>query len=112
MADQLKLKLGDKVFAYFIDYNGVRARRFTVAGIYQTNLSQYDKITCYTDLYTAVKLNGWDNDQASGAELTVNDFNQVNNVEELLVKNINRTQDKYGETYSSRTILDNNPQIF
>ena len=112
MADQLKLKLGDKVFAYFIDYNGVRARRFTVAGIYQTNLSQYDKITCYTDLYTAVKLNGWDNDQASGAELTVNDFNQVNNVEELLVKNINRTQDKYGETYSSRTILDSNPQIF
>lgn len=112
MADKLKLKVGDKVFAYFIDNNGVRARRFSIAGIYQTNLSQYDKITCYTDLYTAVKLNGWESDQTSGAELTVNDFNNVNDVEKILVDKVNRTEDKYGETYSSQTILDSNPQIF
>ena len=112
MADQLKLKLGNKVFAYFIDNNGVRARRFTISGIYQTNLSQYDKIICYTDLYTTVKLNGWEPDQASGAELTVNDFDKVNDVEDLLVQKVNRTEDKYGETYSSQTIQDINPQIF
>ena len=112
MCDQLKLKLGDKIFAYFIDNDGVRVRRFTIAGIYQTNLSQYDKITCFTDLYTTVKLNGWEYDQATGAEMTVNDLKQIDQVEDLVVNRVNRTVDKYGETYTSKTIREMNPQIF
>jgi lipoprotein-releasing system permease protein len=112
MCDQLKLKLGDKIFAYFIDNDGVRVRRFTIAGIYQTNLSQYDKITCFTDLYTTVKLNGWEPDQATGAEMTVNDLNQIDQVEDIVVNSVNRTVDKYGETYTSKTIREMNPQIF
>ena len=56
MANRLRLKCGQKIYAYFIDHQGVRARRFTISGIYQTNLSQYDKVICYTDLYTTVKL--------------------------------------------------------
>lgn len=112
IADQLNLKLGDKVFAYFIDNTGVKARRFTIAAIYQTNLSQFDKVTCYIDLYTAVKLNAWETDQASGAELTVNDFNLLNQTAERVVEKVNRTIDSYGETYSSQTIQEMNPQIF
>jgi lipoprotein-releasing system permease protein len=67
---------------------------------------------CFTDLYTSVKLNGWQNDQATGAEITVNDFNKVDEVENQFVKKVNRTTDKYGETYSSKTIRDISPQIF
>lgn len=44
MADKLQLKSGDRVFAYFINQNGVRTRRFTISGIYQTNLSLYDNV--------------------------------------------------------------------
>jgi membrane protein len=112
IADQLNLKLGDKVFAYFIDDTGVKARRFTIAAIYQTNLSQFDKVTCFIDLYTAVKLNAWETDQASGAELTVNDFNLLNQTAARVVEKVNRTIDSYGETYSSQTIQEMNPQIF
>lgn len=112
MSDQLRMKVGDKVFAYFIDHNGVRARRFTVAGIYQTNLSAYDKVTCFTDLYTVKKLNGWEDDQVSGAELTVNDFTRLQETEDILIEKVNRTIDRYGETYSSRTIQEINPGIF
>lgn len=112
IADQLNLKLGDKVFAYFIDNTGVKARRFTVAAIYQTNLSQFDKVTCFIDLYTAVKLNAWETDQASGAELTVNDFNLLNQTAARVVEKVNRTIDSYGETYSSQTIQEMNQQIF
>ncbi len=112
MSDRLRMKVGDKVFAYFIDHNGVRARRFTVAGIYQTNLSAYDKVTCFTDLYTVRKLNGWEDDQASGAELTVNDFAKLQETEDILIEKVNRTIDQYGETYSSRTIREINPAIF
>lgn len=112
MADRLRLNAGDKVFAYFI-YNGnVRVRRFTVSGIYRTDLTQFDDILCFTDLYTAVRLNGWEPDQAGGAELTVKDFNAIDVVEDEVVKKVNRTVDKYGETYSSETIQDANPQIF
>lgn len=112
IADQLNLKLGDKVFAYFIDNTGVKARRFTIAAIYQTNLSQFDKVTCFIDLYTAVKLNAWETDQASGAELTVNDFNLLNQTAARVVEKVNRTIDSYGETYSSQTIQEMNQQIF
>lgn len=112
MADRLRLKSGDKVFAYFIDGGGVRVRRFTISGVYQTNLSKFDESVCFTDLYTAVRLNGWETDQAVGAELTVNDFDNVDAVAERIVKKVNRTVDRYGETYSSETIQDSNPQIF
>ncbi|MCH4148263.1 MAG: ABC transporter permease [Prevotella sp.] len=112
MADKLNLKCGDKIFAYFIDHQGVRARRFTICGIYQTNLTQYDQVTCFTDLYTAVKLNGWEPDQTSGAELTVKDFSKLAETEQILINKVNRTEDHYGETYSSRTIQEVNPNIF
>ena len=112
IADKLGVKAKDKIYSYFIDKNGVRTRRFTIEGVYQTNLSQYDDITCFTDLYTAVKLNGWEDDQTTGAELTVKDFSQLDDVENLVVKKVNRTLDHYGETYSSKTIRELCPQIF
>ena len=112
IADKLKIKLGQRIFAYFIDNDGVRIRRFTIAGIYQTNLNQYDDVMCFTDLYTTVKLNGWKADQTSGADVTVNDFDKVNTIESQFVKKINKTTDHYGETYTSQTIQDLNPQIF
>ena len=112
IADKLGVKANDKIYSYFIDKNGVRTRRFTIEGVYQTNLSQYDDITCFTDLYTAVKLNGWEDDQTTGAELTVKDFSQLDDVETLVVKKVNRTLDHYGETYSSKTIRELCPQIF
>ena len=112
MADKLRLTSGERIFAYFIDENGVRMRRFTISGIYQTNLSQYDDIICYTDLYTTVRLNAWEPDQVSGAEVTVTDFNKVDETEEIYIDKVNRQVDNYGETYSSKTIRELNPQIF
>ena len=112
MADKLKLTCGSRIFAYFIDDSGVRTRRFTIAGIYQTNLTQYDNVMCYVDLYTAVKLNGWQENMASGAELQVDNFDKLDEVENRVVKLVNRTTDKYGNTYSSKTIKELSPQIF
>ena len=111
MADKLRLKSGDRIFAYFID-NGVRARRFDISGIYQTNLSQYDDAISYIDLYTAVKLNGWEPDQVSGAEVSVENFLKIDEVEEIFINKVNRQVDKYGETYSTKTIQELNPQLF
>lgn len=111
-ADKLGLKSGDRVFAYFINGNDVRARRFNVAGIYQTNLTKFDNAICFCDLYTAVKLNNWEKDQASGAEITVDNCDRLATVEKTIVKRVNRTTDRHGETYSSATVEQLNPQIF
>ena len=90
----------------------MRARRFTISGIYQTNLTQYDEMLCFIDLYAAVKLNGWEPDQASGAEVAVEDFERLADVEALFINKVNRQVDQYGETYTSKTIHELNPQIF
>ena len=112
MADKLHLKSGQRIFAYFFDNNSVRTRRFTIAGIYQTNLKKYDETIVFTDLYTAVKLNGWESDQASGAELSVNNFDNLDMIESRVISKVKGTVDHYGETYSSATIKELNPQIF
>lgn len=112
IASKLGLKAGDRIFTYFLNEQGVRMRRFTISGIYQTNLSQYDNIMCFMDLYTAVKLNGWQADQASGLEATVTDFNRLDEVGARFSKRINKKTDRNGETYSSQTIREINPNIF
>ena len=112
MASKLRVKAGDRIFAYFIGESGVRTRRFTISGVYQTNLAQYDKTTCFCDLYTARKLNAWTDDMVTGAELTVNDFKQLSTTANDIINRVNRTQDQYGNTFSSKTIRELSPQIF
>lgn len=112
MADKLGLHVGDRIFAYFIDRGGVRTRRLTIEGVYQTNLKRYDEVTVFADLYQVCRLNGWQPDQFGGAEITVNDFTRVDEVEQSFIKRVNRTTDRYGETYSSATIKEVSPQTF
>ncbi len=112
IADKLGLKVGDKVFAYFIDYQNVRARKFTIAGIYETNMTQFDETLCFTDLPIPVKLNNWEKDQCSGAELLVNDFDQLQHTSDLVIETVNRHTDHDGEILTSHTIQETYPQVF
>lgn len=112
IADKLGLKVGEKVFAYFIDYQNVRARKFTIAGIYETNMTQFDETLCFTDLPIPVKLNNWEKDQCSGAELLVNDFDQLQHTSDLVIEKVNRHTDHDGEILTSHTIQETYPQVF
>ena len=112
MADKLKLKAGQSVYAYFIGENDVRARKFTIKGIYETNMTQFDQSLCFTDYNVPVRLNGWEPDQCSGAEVLVDDFEQLDLVAEGFVKIVNRQTDKYGAIITSQTIREAHPHIF
>ena len=112
MADKLNLKVNDRIYAYFIEDEDIRTRRFTIEGIYQTNMTRFDELFCYTDLYTAQKLNGWFEGQCSGAELLVADFDQINATYARVINKVNRTQDRYHSSVTSQTIYDAYPQIF
>ena len=111
-ADKMNLKAGDKVFAYFISDIGVKVRRFTVSGIFQTNMSQFDNALCFTDLYTARKLNNWDGELCTGAEISVGDLQQINAVSLRIADKVNRTSDHEGNIFTSQTIYEAYPQIF
>ncbi|MBP3511851.1 MAG: ABC transporter permease [Prevotella sp.] len=111
-ADKLKLKAGDRVFAYFVSDDDVRARRFTVSGVYMTNMNQFDNSICFTDIYTAGRLNGWQEKQCTGAELTVKDFGKLEQTAANVIGKINKTQDAQANTLTSQTIYEAYPQIF
>ena len=111
-ADKLHLHVGDKVYAYFIGYDDVRARRFTVSGIYKSNMKQFDDVLCLTDLRTTRRLNDWESDQCSGAEILVKDFDRINETNMAVVELVKNNSDHYGETLSSQTIFEAYPQIF
>jgi lipoprotein-releasing system permease protein len=112
MADKLQLKAGEKVYAYFIGNDDVRARKFTITGIYETNMTQFDQSLCFTDYNVPIRLNGWKPDQCSGAELLVDDFDQLDLVAEEVVGKVNRQTDKYGAIITSQTIREAHPHVF
>lgn len=111
-ADKLRLKVGDKVFAYFVSENDVRARRFTVSGIYNTNMTQFDSNICFADLYTVNRLNGWQDGECTGAELTVADFSKLEETSENIVSRINKRADSNGNVITSQTVYEAYPQVF
>lgn len=112
IADKLKLRCGDRIFAYFIGPDNVKTRRFTITGIYQTNFTRFDENICLVDLYTTTKLNKWGDDQVSGAEIMLDGFNHIGETAPKIAEKINKTTDQYGSTYSLATIQEVYPQIF
>ena len=111
LADKLKVKLGDKIYTYYVQEN-IRARRLTVAGIYQTNFSEYDNLFLLTDLALVNRLNGWEDGQVSGMELQVRDYERLDEVTYQIALDTDRKTDAYGGVYFVQNIEELNPQVF
>lgn len=111
IADKLKLKVGDKIYTYFVD-ESVRARRLTVSAIYQTNFSLFDDFFLFTDIYTVNKLYGWEKDQVSGLEIDVKDNSMITQVNEEIRSELYQLTDRFGQSYFSRSVMEASPQIF
>ena len=111
LADKLKVKLGDKIYTYYVQEN-IRARRLTVVGIYQTNFSEYDNLFLLTDLALVNRLNGWEDGQVSGMELQVRDYERLDEVTYQIALDTDRKTDAYGGVYFVQNIEELNPQVF
>lgn len=112
IANKLRLKLGDKLYTYYVDGDKVRARRLQIAGIYQTNFSMYDDLFLLTDLYTVNRLNSWVSGQVSGVELEVTDYERLEDIKEDIRSQVDMQTDWYGHKYYTQTVEESNPQIF
>lgn len=110
-ASALQVRAGDRVYAYFFD-NNLRARRFVVSGIFQTNMADFDSKMCFTSMRTAQQLNRWQKDHFSGGEIILKDFSHVEKVSGQVSSMLSRKQDDYGQYYSSVRVDELFPQIF
>ncbi|KAA6322472.1 Lipoprotein-releasing system transmembrane protein LolE, partial [termite gut metagenome] len=108
---KLKLHLGDRLYTYYIQDN-IRARRLTVAGIYQTNFSEYDNLFLLTDIYTVNRLNNWAPEQVGGLELQVHDYDRLEEITYTLGDSFAKYVDKYEADYCVRNVEQLNPSIF
>ena len=112
MADKLHLAVGDRIHAYFIGYENVRTRRFTVSAVYQTNMKRFDDLVCITDIFATQKLNGWTADECSGAELQVGDFSRLDEVNRSVALAVKGQFDANGNLMAPQTITSVYPQVF
>ena len=69
ISSSLKLKIGDKIYAYFFENNKIRTRRFEIAAIYETHFGEYDKLFAFSSLNTLQRLNNIDSISGNSVEI-------------------------------------------
>ncbi len=112
IADKLRLSVGDPIYSYFISEH-VSRLAFRVAGIYQTNLKRFDDSFCLTSLFVATRRNGWHGQLCSGAELLVDDFDQLDATDSHVMDHLRQHRlDSQGNMLTTVTIHDSYPQVF
>ena len=111
IANKLQLKLGDTFLAYFFQEQ-VQLRKFTIVGIYNTNFENYDKLYVLTDMHILQRLNKWKDNEVSGVELLVSDFDQLNSVKNDVLYEMLTYRDANDNTLYAQSIKEGSPQIF
>lgn len=104
LADKLKFKAGDNLLMYFIQ-QPPRMRKFTVCGIYESGLEDFDDKYVLCDIQHIQKLNDWKPEQIGGVEVSVKNFEELNAVGE-------RVYNAIGYDLDSKTIREVYPQLF
>lgn len=112
IAHTMNLNIGDSYTVYFASNNGLRARKFTVVGIYQTTFADYDKLYILTDISHIQRLNQWADNQFSTLEILVNDYSRLNQTSADLFNKIIIYSHNTDILYRVETIESLTPQIF
>lgn len=114
MALMLRLKVGDPLYTYFLNEgsNIQRMRKFHICGLYKTSLEEFDRLFVIGDINQVRKLSDWKKDEVSGFEITINDFDNL----DQLMHQIRQATINYGENDQKVirpiSITSKYPQIF
>jgi lipoprotein-releasing system permease protein len=105
-ADQLQVKAGDTLLAFFIQPDGSkRARKLQVAGIYKTAIDEYDRHFGLCDIELIRRLNDWGNEQIGGYEVFVDNHHHAKAIADQV-----KVQTPL--IWNSKTYYEINPNIF
>ncbi|MDR2424658.1 MAG: FtsX-like permease family protein [Prevotellaceae bacterium] len=118
----LNLKTGDHFDVYFVQ-EPVRIRRFTVSGLYDTNLAEMDKMFVICDIAHIRRLNGWNGNQISGMEIVLNSLTDIDRartrvsdwifgqIDEETMLDVNTIHDDFPHIFNWLDIIDMNVLI-
>jgi lipoprotein-releasing system permease protein len=111
LASQLQLAVGDDILCYFVQDN-LRVRRLYISGLYNTCMSEMDKIFVLGHIDLVRQLNGWDSTQVSGIELLLDDLAHLREAADYVYFAMLGQQDAAGNALYTQTLQQLNPQIF
>jgi lipoprotein-releasing system permease protein len=111
IADLLKLDTNDYVGMYFVE-DPPRMRRFKIAGIYDTGLQEFDQRYVLGDIKHVQSLNNWEENQITGFEILLNDFNKISEITSYIRNNYTYPLFSDGTKLRVESITETHPQIF
>jgi lipoprotein-releasing system permease protein len=111
IASLLKLEVDEDFLMYFIQ-DPPRMRRFTVAGIFETSLEEFDRIYVFGDIRHIQKLNDWKPEQISGFEVNIRDFSELEEQTYKVMNTVGFGFEEDGSRLKVVNIYDKYPQIF
>jgi lipoprotein-releasing system permease protein len=110
-ASLLKLGVGDRFTMYFIQ-DPPRARTFTISGIFNTSLEQFDQLYIFADIKQVQRLNNWRNGEVSGYEVLINEMDDLPELSRAVRERVGFEFLDDGSRLRVETIREKNTQIF
>jgi lipoprotein-releasing system permease protein len=111
LASMLNLHTGDSFMMHFIQ-DPPRQRKFSISGIYETSLEEFDKIYVFCDIRHIRRLNGWSDDQVSGMEIFIDDFDKLDEMTLAVNNAVGYRISENREKVKVVNIREKYPQIF
>jgi lipoprotein-releasing system permease protein len=111
LSQLLHLKVGDPIFMFFFQ-DQIRARRYTISGIYNSHLPDLDKLYVIADIRQIQRLNNWEEEQIAGYEIIIDDFDQIDQRGMAVYNTTAAYISPEGNLLRTQTIRQTQPQIF
>lgn len=111
LSKKLRIDVGDEITIYFVQEKP-RVRKFEICGIFDTSLEEYDKLFVIVDIQHIQRLEGWEKDQVSGFEILIDNFNNIDEMQEILMQATATTFTEDGGLLRVRSIKETNQDIF
>lgn len=111
LARILSLNVGDHILCYFIEED-LRVRKLTIIGLYNTYMTEMDKLFILGNMEIVRRLNGWDSTQISGLEVLVDDLRNLQEASDAVYYVTANRLDADGNMYYTQNLQQLNPQVF
>jgi len=107
----LKLGVGERFTMYFIQ-DPPRARTFTISGIFNTSLEQFDQLYIFADIKQVQRLNDWRNGEVSGYEVLIDKMDDLPELTGAVREQVGFEFLADGSRLRVENIREKNTQIF
>ncbi len=111
ITEMLRLGIGDTIRMFFVQ-DPPRQRPFVISGIYETSLEEFDKMYVFCDIGHIKRLNDWDNNQVSGFEIFIKDFDRLDEMYDKVQDAVGYRIVEEQENFRIISIRKKYPQIF